>query len=146
MFHKDGRNSFGVNHERALVAQLVDFLSSSGYRVRLEVSSMGQSVDLVATRGRWVTFLEAKMKDWRRAIRQCRAHESVADYICLALCLKKPSAELLEQVSAKGYGLVLCSTNSRDCQWIAHPRRNPKVWLPQRRRTLSAMKGVPYAS
>lgn len=135
----------GTAGEGVLVAQLVGFLSSAGYRIRLEVSNMGQSADLVATRGRWVTFVEAKVKDWRRAIDQCRAHESVADYICLALCLKRPSAELLAQVDASGYGLLLCDLTSRDCEWITRPKRNSKVWRPQRRKTMSAMRGIPYA-
>jgi hypothetical protein len=135
----------GLNGEGLLVAHLVEFLCSTGYRVRLEVSNMGQSADLVATRGRWVTFVEAKVKDWRRAIEQCRAHEAVADYICLALSLKAPSAELLAQVSASGYGLLLRSPQSRGFEWIMRPKRNPKIWRPQRQRTMLAMRGIPYA-
>ena len=135
----------GLNGEGILVAQLVEFLSLAGYKIRLEVSSMGQSVDLVATRGRWVTFIEAKVKDWRRAIKQCRAHESIADYICLALSIKTPPTELMEQVITSGYGLVLCDPTTRSCKWITRPKRNTGVWRPQRRKTMVAMRSIPYA-
>ncbi|MCK6444962.1 MAG: hypothetical protein L6Q99_01080 [Planctomycetes bacterium] len=122
-----------IRREEELVHALSQFLVSTGYRVRHEVPNMGQSADLVATRGRWVTFVEAKMRDWRRALEQCRAHEQVADFVCIALLGARPSAELVREVESSGYGLVLVSPVDGECRWITTPARNRSVWQPQRR-------------
>lgn len=97
---------------------------------------MGQSADVVATRGRWVTVIEAKTKDWRKAIEQCRAHEHVADFICLALCCAAPSDRLLGAVRVSGYGLITVSPDGLQVQWLWAPTLNRGIWPPQRR-TLS---------
>lgn len=132
-------------NEKQIVGSLVQFFANEGYRVRLEVPNMGQSADLVATRSRWVTFVEAKRRDWRRALQQCRAHETVADYICLAVFSRASSDTLIAQVSQYGYGLIKCDAESMACQWVIEPRRNTQVWPPQRRRVAAAMKGIAYA-
>jgi hypothetical protein len=130
--------------ESRLVATLVDFLCEDGYRVRLEVPNMGQCADVVGTRNRWVTFFEAKVRHWARAIEQCRAHESVADYVCLAVAMKSVPDRLLAKVQESGYGLVVCDMEKGRCEWRIHPRRNPDVWKPQRRRLAAAMKGIQH--
>ena len=53
-------------NEAALVDHVADFLRKRGYRVRLEVPNMGQSMDIAATKGRWLTAVEAKMRDWHQ--------------------------------------------------------------------------------
>ena len=131
--------------EATLVAALSRFLVAGGYRVRLEVSNMGQSADLVATRGRWVTCIEAKVKDWRTAIRQCVAHEAVADFVCIAVALRRNHEPLVEAARARGYGVIACDPASKQCGWILAPRRNLAVWAPQRKRMTAAMKEVGYA-
>lgn len=130
--------------ESDLVAVLVDFLSEHGYRVRLEVPNMGQCADVVGTRNRWVTFIEAKTRDWARALEQCRAHESVADYVCLALAMKSVPERLREKLRATGYGLIICDVELGRCEWLVQPRRNEEVWLPQRRILAAAMKGIEH--
>jgi len=119
--------------ESDVVRAVTQFLSDSGYRVRAEVPNMGQSADLVATRGRWVTFIEAKMKDWRRALDQCRALEHVADFICLAVRCDSPSETLLKAVRDSGYGLIGVSPGAGDVRWHHPPALNRRVWPPQRR-------------
>jgi len=123
----------------------VRFLADEGYRIRLEVPNMGQSADLVASRSRWLTFVEAKRHDWRRALRQCRAHEAVADYICVAISLRSVSNALLQEAKDVGYGLIRYDLASQTCEWMLQPSRNTKVWLPQRRRLMAAMKVIDYA-
>ncbi|MGD8451460.1 MAG: hypothetical protein PVJ57_06545 [Phycisphaerae bacterium] len=127
-----------------MVGSLVGFLRNQGYRVRLEVPNLGQSADVVATRNRWVTFVEAKRHDWRRAIEQCRAHQVVADYICIAISLRSVPDALLKQVRGEGYGLIQCDPTSWDCEWVVEPSRNLKVWPPQRRRMAAAMRAISY--
>ncbi len=131
--------------EAHLVGGLVRFLTAEGYRVRLEVPNMGQSADLVASRSRWLTFVEAKRHDWRRAIDQCRTHEAVADYICVAISLRSVSKGLLQEAKEFGYGLIRCDLGSQTCEWVLQPSRNTKVWPPQRRRLMAAMRVIDYA-
>ena len=66
--------------ESQIVADLTKYFKSESYNVRSEVPNFSQSVDLVLTRGRWVTLIEVKVRDWKTAIYQCRAHEHVADF------------------------------------------------------------------
>ena len=121
------------------------FLANDGYRIRHEVPNMGQSADLVATKGRWVTFIEAKTKDWRRALDQCRAHEQVADYVCLALAGLTASEELMRHASKVGYGVLFVSTADSVCRWIAMPQHNKFVWGPQRNKLSVALRRINHA-
>ena len=133
-----------IRGEWGVVRVVTAFLASEGYRVRHEVSNMGQSVDVVATRGRWITAIEAKRKDWRRALDQCRAHTVVADYVCVALCAEEPSPRLIAELAQSGFGLLLVSPSSGLCRWHSAPQRNRSVWEPQRRRLSASMRGVEY--
>jgi hypothetical protein len=130
--------------ERAIVESVTRFLQRQRYRVRHEVPNMGQSADIVATRSRAVIFVEAKVAHWRRALEQCRAHESVADYICLAVGLASIPDGLLLAVCKNGYGLIACGPSDRKCRWVRKPVRNRSVWSPQRRRLTSLMGVIDY--
>lgn len=105
---------------------------------------MGQSADVVAVRGRWVTMIEAKIKDWARAVRQCQTHEQIADYICIAVALTSIPAALEQRAHELGYGLIHFSAKSRTFKWVLRPRLNKKVWTPQRRCWSRSLRGVPY--
>jgi len=93
---------------------------------------MGQLADIVATRGRWVTFIEAKLSRWDRAMRQCQAHEHVADYICIAIARGQESERLNETAAARGYGVLIYESSRDRFHWALRPRVNRAVWLPQR--------------
>ena len=71
--------------EQDFTIEIGHFLQKQNYRIRHEVPNMGQSLDILASRSRWVMAIEAKLENWKRALRQCRAHELVADYICIAI-------------------------------------------------------------
>lgn len=136
--------STDVRSERSLTNITALFLTEEGYRVRAEVPNLGQSVDLVATKGRWVTFIEVKVKDWRKAIDQCRAHVLVADYICIALGTKKIS-EAAVAVSAKHNIGLIHINHDGECEWFLKPKKNQAVWLPQRRQLAQELKAIEYA-
>ena len=129
-----------------MVRRLVGFLIKSNYRVRLEISNMGQSADVVATRGRWVTAIEAKIKDWSRALHRCQAHEQIADYICIAVALTDIPKNLEQKASALGYGVLHYSKTRDSFKWVLHPQLNRNVWAPQRRQWSRGLKGVPYVN
>lgn len=122
------------------------FLKRQGYRVRHEVPNMGQSADIVATRAGAVMCVEAKMSHWRRALEQCRAHEQVADYVSIALGMERVPKTLIAALESLGYGLILCQPSKRRCRWIKRADKNGKVWGPQRRRLVSALRGINYAN
>ena len=121
-----------VEFEDEMVDALTVFLSNNGYRVRTEVPNMGQSAALVATKGRWVLVIEAKMGDWKRALNQCLAHEIVADYIALAVASRSISSALVTEIEKLGYGLIHCDRKDGSCAWIAKPKFNRQIWKPQR--------------
>ena len=130
--------------ESELVKRLVTYLVDCGYRVRTEVPNMGQSADVVATRSRWVTFIEAKTRDWRRALRQCQAHEQVADFVCIAIATASVSETLREEVEDAGYGLIHCPPFDYTCRWVVTPTRNTCIWSPQRGRLSKALRAIDY--
>jgi hypothetical protein len=87
----------------------------------------------VATRGKWVTFVEVKTRNWNRAVEQCRAHQQIADYICIAIASVSVPVRLAEAARLNGYGVLHYRRDEDDFHWIIRPRRNKGVWPPQRR-------------
>ncbi len=132
--------------EFRLVCSVTKHLFGEGYRVRLEVSNMGQSIDVVATKNRWITAIEAKRTDWRRALHQCRAHLMVADFIVIALALKNVPSELMQMLHANGWGLLMNDSTSGEWRWEIKPRKNKRVWQPQRQRFSEHMRKVDYVT
>lgn len=130
--------------EAHIVGKVVSHLRQLGYNVRTEVPNMGQTADIVATRNRWVTVIEAKRHDWKRAIAQCLAHEHVADFICVAIGTSSVSKELVTEARAVGYGVIHCAPVASHCRWVVLPERNTNVWSPQRRRLSSALRQINY--
>lgn len=131
--------------EAELVDAVTTLFCKDGYRVRHEVPNMGQSIDLAATKNRWITAVEAKLHDWRRGIKQCQAHELVADYICIAIATQGISDQLRDQALLKGYGIILWDTRKSICTWVERPKRNEKVWLAQRRHFSRKLREIEYA-
>jgi len=136
------KSSVRIVSEADLVRELAKALSLDGYRVRSEVSNMGQSADMVATRGRWVTIIEAKIRDWRRALKQCQGHEQVADFVCVAIASARVANGLLHMARARGYGVIHYDGKKHKFGWTLRPRLNRLVWTPQRRYWARNMKGV----
>lgn len=131
-----------VKKESDLVDYVVDFLVTQNYNVRLEVPNMGQSADIVALKGRWLTIIEAKIHDWKRGVNQCKAHENVADYICVAISTASISQTLVYHANINGYGIIHCNPKDGECKWFIRPKQNRKVWLPQRRFLLKNMRSM----
>src|SRR5205807_2476249 len=128
--------------EACLVKHVAAFLRHGGYEVCLEIPNMGQSVDIVAAKGRFVTCIEAKISNWRRALRQCLAHELVADYICIAFEGTIVSAKLKRDTAALGYGLIWRFPGTSRCEWAVTPSRNRNVWGPQRTKLVADLRSV----
>lgn len=129
--------------EGQIVSALCEFLKSENYRVRKEVPNLGQSADLVATRGRWVTMIEVKVHDWRTALRQCQTHEHVADFVCVALGSAHVSILALDAIEERGYGLIHWQDNG-GFRWVLKPVRNELSWKPTRKAFSSNLKRIEY--
>jgi len=132
--------------EDELVRAATTFLSRKGYRVRLEVPNMGQSIDVAATKNRWLWAVEAKVHFWSGAIAQCKAHELVADFICVAIATRRVAPRLAEHAALRGYGIIHYSQKARRCRWAVMPRRNRKVWSAQRKRLSRNLRGISYVT
>lgn len=125
--------------ERDLADRVANFLVRAGGQVFAEVASLGQSADLVWIRHDEITFVEVKVNATRRAIEQCRAHELVADYICVATANKSVSQDNLSIVRELGYGLISCQLESGECGWLIEPRRLQKFWVPIRQKVITRL-------
>lgn len=133
-----------VYSEESMVEQLTEFLVHMGYGVRREVPNMGQSIDLLATKGRWVTCIEAKLTDWKRALVQCKAHELVADFVCVAIASASVSEGLLVDASNKGYGVIHFDKKKCSCSWVLQPKQNVNIWPPQREHFSNRMRIIAH--
>ena len=130
--------------ELDFTTKIEHFLQQQDYQVRCEVPNMGQSIDLLASKSRWYTAIEAKLADWRRALKQCKAHELIADYVCIAIATKKVSPKLEEEIIKRGYGLIHFDHELHLCKWVIPPKRNTKVWPAQRQVFNRNLKGIEY--
>jgi hypothetical protein len=108
------------------------FRRRSGYRISREVPNMGQSIDIVASYRNCVVAIEVKRADWQRAISQCSAHRAVADFICIAIGTKTVPSKLQEEAARLHYGIIHCPPGQTECLWAARPKKNARVWKPQR--------------
>ncbi|EJB8386524.1 hypothetical protein [Pseudomonas aeruginosa] len=126
--------------EIEVVNLLSRFLNSCGFETKEEVSSMGQSIDLVGRKNRWLYAFEAKRDNWKKGLDQCKSHELVADYICLAMGSPSISLDLMKEIERLGYGLVWCKPDTKTCEWVYQPRVNKKIWKPQKQILIKNLK------
>ena len=129
--------------EAQLVNELTHYFKSEKYKVRREVPNFCQSVDLVLTRGRWLTLIEVKVHDWRKAIYQCRAHEQVADYVCIVIATLNVSYCAMNEIKSRGYGL-LHRQHTGEIIWVLKPKRNSIHWKPLRRKFSTTLREIDY--
>lgn len=129
--------------EAFVTINVANFLGAQGYSIWLEVPNLGQSADLVAGLEEDLTFVEVKKKDWRRALRQCRAHHMVADYVCIAIAQTRLSETFLLEAKRLGYGVIHFDPKGHLCRWIERPTRLQEYWKPERTRLISRIKEIP---
>lgn len=130
--------------EAELVDQVLVGLELEGFKTLCEVPNMGQSVDIIATKSRWMWAIEAKVGNWKRAMEQCRAHEIVADYICLALDKVPNNSPILGELEKRGYGLIVLSAEG-GMEWVVYPKKNQSIWPPQRKKFRERIREFSYA-
>ena len=135
-----------IHKENEFVNILVQYLVSEKFKVWQEVPNMGQSADLVASKEERLIFIEAKLKNWERAIQQCKAHELVADYIYIAIATKKVSPNFKNKAEKLGYGIIHFDNDEQRCNLTLKAKENNRVWKPQRAILKTNLKRICYAS
>lgn len=129
--------------ENCLILKIAEFLGMDGYKVRLEVPNSGQSADLVAEKNNCILIIEGKLKNWKRALAQCKTHENVADFVSIAWGGKGISIELVNEAKKRGYGILHCSGQDGICGWSVLPQKNKHIWCAQREHWEKFLKEVP---
>ena len=132
--------------EALIVDALTSHLRASGYSIRLEVPSLGQSIDLVATRGRWLTAVEAKLRNWKRVLAQAKTHLIVADYVYVAVSYKRMPPGLVSAAREMGIGVFNIDLQKRVCLEIIAPERTRILWRPERRRLARRMRRIAHVT
>lgn len=129
-----------------MVKSLAIYFNSQGYKVKLEVSNMEQSIDMVVQKPleTLVIAIEAKLNNWKCAIQQCKAHTLVCDYIVIALALKKVPLKLLSILNEKGWGLIMYNSINDSWKWEIKPQKNNNIWKPQRKKFLNKLQEIEY--
>jgi len=128
--------------EELIVKRIETFLRKNDYSTIIEVPNMGQSVDIVAQKGRWLSFIEVKLSNWSRALIQSQRHELVADFIIIAVASKSVSMGLMIAAEEKGYGVIHFNRESNRCTIAIKPRLNKKSWPPQKRILLEKLNKI----
>lgn len=128
--------------ESTIVDITTEFLIKSGYEVRHEVSNSGVSIDIVAVKDGLITAIEAKVSDWKRAIKQCDSHVPVADFIGIAMMWDKFSTVLCDEIKWSGIGFIGVDIQSRKCSWLLNPPLNKYIWKPQQKKFIANMKKI----
>jgi hypothetical protein len=122
-----------LKSEKEFVIELEKYFSRiKDSLIWLEIPNMGQSVDMVVKNGKKLILIEVKLKNWVRAIVQCKAHQLVADYIYIALATSYISKEFYIKVSELGYGILHFNKYTNCTYEYLKPKKNKNFWKPQR--------------
>lgn len=116
--------------ENDLTVKLVDWMAKDFDSVKREIPNMGQSIDVVGRLDNNYYAIEVKLRDWKTAIKQCKAHRLVADYIYIAIPIHNIPQELIDCATKHGYGIYHYSNS----KWVTviNAVRNLKIWKPQK--------------
>lgn len=91
-------------NEAEMVTLAVAHLRRQGYLVACEVPCLGRSIDIAyITENDEVVSIEAKLRNWRHAIRQARDHSLAADF-SFVLLPREANATKVRVLDAYGVG------------------------------------------
>lgn len=136
-----------VKSEIDVVKSTLSFLQIEPGIIKTEVPNLGQVVDIVKITPKEEVFcIEAKIDNWSKAIKQCLAHEIVADYIYIAVATVSISDKLYQVAKERGYGIIHCNPYTLKSQFVLQARKNKKFWQPQRTHFLKIFEGINYVN
>ena len=130
----DKEKSFNYKNnftEWEMVEKSIPFFEFKGYKVYCEVPIMGTSADIVLKKDNTLYGIEAKIKDKKRVLQQCKERFSMTvDYIGI-LWGSKITEPLIRECKIRGYGLIHYLHDKKTIETILKPRYNYDVWKPQ---------------
>ena len=95
-----------------LVILLVNALKKKGYTVATEVPNCYRSTDIAVIDNKGLTWaIECKMSNIKQALRQLMVQVYAADFVYIAMPLKKTREVSLEQIKKRGFGLLYVREN-----------------------------------
>ena len=105
-----------------------------------EVPVYGRSIDVCEFDGKYVTIIEFKLHDWRKALLQLNQTMTVSDfnYICM---VKPKTFKCIETIKNEfrkyGFGVIFY-----DGVFVVHldSIRNKKIWRSEKNRLVKRMK------
>ena len=126
--------------ESDLVLCAVKLLQSQGMSVDTEVAIFNRTIDIVAIRKRYLFSFECKLKDWRRALKQARDHQLVADYSFVCMPERPISATMRESFETTGIGLVLIEDGGTRLMRKIKSHLAKKTFRPAKKELLRRMR------
>ena len=121
------------NTEQEQVDLLVPWLENQGFCIACEVGQSMQMVDVAGAKNGLLYLIEAKLANWKQAMKQCEAHELVADYIYIAIGTKNISPNFMEAMKEKGFGIIHCHPETGKMYIALKAKKNSYYWIPQKR-------------
>ncbi len=98
-------------------------------RVCCEVPVLGRSVDLAYVRDGVLVTVEFKVRDWRRALLQVRAHLLAADYCYIWMPERRISNDMELAMERTGIGLLFYTDEGK---WpfvpVIEAKRSEETW------------------
>lgn len=110
-----------------------------------EVPVFSRSVDLVLQdlTTSYITAVEFKMHDWKRAILQAQNVDLCFDFLCI--CLPKPKTQagcrtIMKTCEIKGVGLYLYDSEINAFEEVISSPRTTTVWETQKKRVVNYLE------
>jgi len=110
-----------------------------------EVPVFSRSVDLVLQdlTTSYITAVEFKMHDWKRAILQAQNVDLCFDFLCI--CLPKPKTQagcrtIMKTCEIKGVGLYLYDSEINAFEKVISSPRTTTVWETQKKRVVNYLE------
>lgn len=115
--------------ERRLVDVLISHLRKHGQRVAREVSHYERRIDVlvVTAESDELHAIEAKTRDWPRALAQATVNLAAADRSYVAIQADFAHRVPLEEIRARGLGLIAVGSRWGDVVVIERAPRSPYV-------------------
>jgi hypothetical protein len=119
--------------------------TSSNILIHQEVPVFSRSVDLVLQdlTTSYITAVEFKMHDWKRAILQAQSVGICFDFLCI--CLPKPKTQvgchnIMETCEVNGVGLYLYDSEINTFEKVIDSPRTTTVWEIQKKRVINYLE------
>lgn len=135
---KPEARGYEVSTEAELVGTLRGYLTEPGHIVLEEVRSHGRArIDLLLWDGECLIGIEAKLRDWNKAIGQAALNRQCVDRSYVAMCSQNVTTTLLAE--AARFGLGVMSVDAEGATVALHPDHGDPI--PELRHRIFELMG-----